>query len=170
MGEKVDNIARYKCLACSNERKGSDMVTFADNDYDFDHAIIKYTFLKHGRKIFDNRYYVCNNWYYYLWKEKGKEPKFPEKNLKIDQPDVYFCTCCHQEKESRKQIVYFKSKNYDFDNKVVSNALAQNFCCTKSRIEYIVKYATKCCTLEKVNFLQCLLMLLLRREKFVNRA
>ena len=57
-GENVDNIARYKCLACSNERKRSDMVTFAENDYDFDHAIIKYTFLKHGRKIFDNWYYV----------------------------------------------------------------------------------------------------------------
>lgn len=138
-GKKVDNIARYKCLACSNKRKRSDVVTFAENDYDFDHAIIKYTFLKHGSKIFENQYYVCNNCYYYLWKKKGKEPKFPEKNPKIDEPDVYFCTCCHQEKKSRKQIVYFKSKNYDFSNKVVSNALAHNIRCTKSHIEYICK-------------------------------
>ena len=57
----------------------------------------------------------------------------------MDEPDVYFCTCCHQEKKSRKQIVYFKSKNYDFGNKVVSNALAHNIYCTKSRIEYICK-------------------------------
>ena len=52
---------------------------------------------------------------------------------------MYFCTCCHQEKKSRKQIVYFKLKNYDFGNKVVSNALAGDIYCKKSLFEYICR-------------------------------
>ena len=104
-GEEVHNIARYECLACSNKRKRSEMVIFAKSDYNFDHAIVRFSFLKRGREIFDNLHYVCKICYYPLWKEKGWEPKFPEKKPKIDEPDVYFCTCCHQEKKSRKQIV-----------------------------------------------------------------
>ena len=115
------------------------MVIFAENDYDFDHAIIRTAFLKHERDIFYKLYYVCNIYYYSLWKEKGKEPKLSEKKQKVDEPDVYLCTCCHQEKKSRKQIVYFKLKNYDFGKKVVSNALAKDIHCKNSLLEYICK-------------------------------
>ena len=124
-GEKVHNIARYECLACRDRRMRSEMGIFAESGYNFDNAIVRFSFLKHWREIFDNLHYVCKICYYSLRKEKGREPKFPEKKSKIDEPDVYFCTCCHLEKKSRKQIVYFKLKNYDFGNKVVSKGIGK---------------------------------------------
>ena len=128
------------------------MVIFAENDYDFDNAIIRTTFLKHGRNIFDNLYYVYNICYYLLRKEKGKEPKFPGKKQKVNEPDLYFCTCCHQEK-SRKQIVYFELKNYDFGNKVVSNALAGDVYCKKSLFEYICRVCHRALCIGRGSFL-----------------
>ena len=113
---------KHKCLVCSKDRKRSEVIIFATRDYDFENEIIKSTFLKYGKKLVDSVCYVCEICYYSLRKQKGKEPKLHD----VIDNNVYFCTCCHEERKSRKQVIYFKHKNYDFRNKVVLMALDED--------------------------------------------
>ena len=126
---------KHKCLVCSKDRKRSEVIIFATRDYDFENEIIKSTFLKYGKKLVDSVCYVCEICYYSLWKQKGKEPKLHD----VIDNNVYFCTCCHEERKSRKQVIYFKHKNYDFRNKIVLMALDEDIRCKKSAIKYICK-------------------------------
>ena len=85
---------------------------------------------------------------------KGQRAKISRKKKQnVNEPDVYFCTCCHQEKKSRKQIVYLKLKNYDFGNKVVSKALAGDICCKKALFEYICRVCHRALHIERGSFL-----------------
>lgn len=107
------------CLSCKKAKKRTDVVIFAEREYDFENEIIKSTFAKYGAMLSDSLCYICKVCYYSLRKEKGREPKRPKNKVARDEQHLYLCTCCHQEKTSMRHVVRYKDKNYNFGNKVV---------------------------------------------------
>ena len=140
---KTNRTAKFKCLSCEKGKKRNDVVIFAREQYDFENEVIKSTFLKYSTILSDSLCYVCKVCYYALRKEKGREPKMPQKKSAQDE-HIYLCTCCHQEKISSCQAVRFKEKNYDFGNKVVSECLGKEFRHQNCGIEYICKSCHNC--------------------------
>ena len=124
---------------------------FAKEEYDFENEVIKSTFLKYGPILSDSLCYMCKVCYYALQKEKGREPKMPQKKSAQDE-HIYLCTCCHQEKISSCQAVRFKEKNYDFGNKVVSECLSKECRHQNCGIEYICKFLSQLSTFQSRNF------------------
>ena len=58
------------CLLCKKAKKRTDVMIFAEGEYNSENEIIKSTFAKYGVMLSNSLCYICKVCYYLLRKEK----------------------------------------------------------------------------------------------------
>ena len=116
-------------------KRRCDVVVFAKTDYDFNLDSVKEVLSKYND---DNKVtFVCLQCRYYL---RGLSLGKQKTDMKKPSSETdYLCTCCHSIFKRKKQVVFFKKKNYDFENKCVQVALSEQVRCKNSIYEHICK-------------------------------
>ena len=127
----------FGCVACRNMKRRCDVVVFMKKDYEVQLETFQKVLSRCDEEKQINVIYVCCSCLYNL-KELSRE------NEKSDIKDasnetVYVFTCCHGSFKRQKQVVFFKRKNYDFENKCVQVALNEEVRCENSIYEHICK-------------------------------
>ena len=108
---------------------------FVKSDYDMKVDSVKEVLSKYNDE--NKVIFVCLQCRYYL---KGLSMGNNKNELKKPSDETeYLCTCCHGMFQRKKQVVFFKKKNYDFENKCVQVALSEKVRCKKSIYEHICK-------------------------------
>ena len=114
-------------------KRRCDVVVFVKTDYDFNLDSVKEVMSKYKD---DNKVpFVCLQCQYYLrgLSLGNKRPKLKKPSNETE----YLCTCCHAIFQRKKQVVFFKKKNYNFENKCVQVALSEQVRCKNSIYEHI---------------------------------
>ena len=113
------------------------MVIFVKKDYDLQLESVKKVVSKCNEEKQNNVIYVCRSCRYNL---KGLSKESENTDIKdASKETVYVCTCCHSSFKRQKQVIFFKRKNYDFENKCVQVALSEDVRCKNSIYEHICK-------------------------------
>ena len=113
------------------------MVVFMKKDYDVQLETVQKVLLRCDEEKQNNVIYVCRSCQYNL---KGLSRENEKSDIKdASNETVYVCTCCHGSFKRQKQVVFFKRKNYDFENKCVQVALNEEVQCKNSIYEHICK-------------------------------
>ena len=113
------------------------MVVFVKKDYDVQLETVQKVLLRCDEEKQNNVIYVCRSCRYNL---KGLSRENEKSDIKdASNESVYVCTCCHGSFKRQKQVVFFKRKNYDFENKCVQVALNEEVRCKNSIYEHICK-------------------------------
>ena len=116
-------------------KRRCNVVVFAKTDYDFNLDSVKEVMSKYND---DNKVtFVCLQCRYYL---RGLSLGKQKTDMKKPSSETdYLCTCCHSVFKRKKQVVFFKKKKYDFENKSVQVALSEQVRCKNSIYEHICK-------------------------------
>lgn len=131
-------------MACNQWLRRKEVVVFVGKDYDFCDDVIREKFLKYSRLLIEKVCYVCKKCHRSLKKQPTK-PLESADNPETKKPcdTKYICTCCHQDKHSRKYVVMFQRKNYDFKNESVVFCLEDSMRSKCGLFEYICKTCHK---------------------------
>ena len=118
-------------------KRRCDVVVFVKKDYDVQLETVQKVLLRCDEEKQNNVIYVCRSCRYNL---KGLSRENEKSDIKdASNETVYVCTCCHGSFKRQKQVVFFKRKNYDFENKCVQVALNEEVRCKNSIYEHICK-------------------------------
>ena len=124
----------FGCVSCGNMKRPCDVVVFVKKDYNLQSELV---LLKYNEENHNNVIYVCHSYQYNL---KGFSTDGEKNEMKnTSNQTVYLCTCCHGSFYRKKQVVFLKRKNYDFENKCVQVALNEEVRCKNSIYEHICK-------------------------------
>ena len=127
----------FGCVACSTMKRRCDVVIFVKKDYDLQLESVQKVVSKCNEEKQNNVIYVCRSCRYNL---KGLSKESENTDIKdASKETVYVCTCCHSSFKRQKQVIFFKRKNYDFENKCVQVALSEDVRCKNSIYEHICK-------------------------------
>ena len=125
----------FQCIACENMKRRCDVVNFVKTDYDFNLDSVKEVLSKWNDE--NKVTFVCLQCRYFL-----RGLCLGNKKTELRKPSneaEYLCTCCHSIFQRKKQVVFFKKKNYNFENKCVQVALSEQVRCKNSIYEHICK-------------------------------
>ena len=127
----------FGCVACRIMKRRCDVVIFVKKDYDLQLESVQKVVSKCNEEKQNNVIYVCRSCRHNL---KGLSKESDKTELNDSSKEiVYVCTCCHSSFKNQKQVVFFKKKNYDFENKCVQVALSEEVRCKNSIYEHICK-------------------------------
>ena len=108
-------VSQIKCVACNTEKPKHKVLKFCDSKYDRNDAIVQTT--------------LCGT-------SSDADCICIECDRKLTATNV--CTCCHV-KLNLYRVIPFSSDNYDFEDYIVSCALASRHRLVNGQIEYICK-------------------------------
>ena len=126
-GKRNLSAKDFECVSCGNMKRRCDVVVFVKKDYNLQSELVQKVLLKYNEENHNNVIYVCHSCRYNL---KGLSRDGEKNEMKnTSNQTVYVCTCCHGSFYRQKQVVVFKRKNYDFENKCVQVALSEEVHC-----------------------------------------
>ena len=127
---------------CLQVKRRNDVIVFAKKDYDFSKDEVQELFVKAIEQCKKKVLYVCRKCNFGL---KGVRNDSAENVYnEMTNPSSFLCTSCHKVFHERKQVNLFKRKNYNFDNKIVAEALSKEVRCKSSIYEFICVDCHQC--------------------------
>ena len=134
-------------------KRRNDVIVFQNSDYDFSKDEVQEAFLKHIEQSKRSVLYVCKRCNFRLknFRKDNVENVYNE----LTNPSSFLCTCCHKVLHERRQVHLFRRKNYNFDNKIVAEALSKEVRCKSSIYEFICKECHQCLRQAKGKFPRC---------------
>ena len=135
---------------CHKVKRRNDVIVFTKKDYDFSKDEILELFAKAIEQCKEKVLYVCRKCSFGLRgvRNNNAENVYSE----MTNPSSFLCTSCHKVFHKRKQVHLFKRKNYDFENRVVAEALSKEMRCKSSIYEFICVDCHKCLRRAKGKF------------------
>ena len=127
---------------CHEVKRRNDVIVFTKKDYDFSKDEILELFAKAIEQCKEKVLYVCRKCSFGLRRVRNNNAE--NVYSEMTNPSSFLCTLCHKVFHKRKQVHLFRRKNYDFENRVVAEALSKEMRCKSSIYEFICVDCHKC--------------------------
>ena len=135
-----DRFCTFLCTSCHRNKKlRTDVIVFDVTKYNFKNDVVKNVLSEMYRCRDPNGMeYICRRCHDCLSHPKNPDiPRYSvfkrnqEKKDKEEEEEevsgIYVCTSCHGLKGSRKRMVKFVEKNYNFDNNIVRKVFSKKY-------------------------------------------
>ena len=135
-----DRFCTFLCTSCHRNKKlRNDVIVFDVRKYNFKNDVIKNVLSEMYRcKDPNGMEYICKRCHDSLSHPKNPDiPRYSAFKRSQEKKDeeqeevngLYVCTCCYDVRVSKKRMVEFVEKNYNFSNVIVRKVFSKKYRC-----------------------------------------